>query len=371
MQKKTLVVIGGGAAGHQIAYDLQKLLDVTLVDPKAYWEVPMALPRLLVEPAALPARMTYASFLPDVRHVQGKAVGISDHAVVVDLGSREETVRFDFAVLATGSRYIDPLIKAEVSTEGERGAQIKAAHERIKQARRVVVAGGGPVGVETAAELRQTFPGIEVTLVHGGGKLLDTAPNKFGQWAADELKRVGVDLRLGDTVVAPAIGLQPIDGRVRTRNGAVIDADVVVWAAGTKPNTDFVSASWPALVQTNGLVKTDEFLRVENHPNVFIAGDITNLPEGRLAITAGFHVPSIVASIKAMLKAGSPAEAQLKRYSPKLPGKGMGKLMVVTLGRRDGLTSLPFGQFRAAFIARKMKSENMFVAQSRKAVGLA
>ena len=70
------------------------------------------------------------------------------------------------------------------------------------------------------------------------------------------------------------------------------------------------------------------------------------------------------------VREGPPASVKLTPYKPKIPGKGLGKLMVVTLGRRDGLTSLPFGQFRAPFMARNMKSENMFVAKYRKAVGL-
>lgn len=52
--KKTVVIIGGGAAGHQIAYQLRDVARVILVDPKTYWEVPTALPRLLADPKSLP-----------------------------------------------------------------------------------------------------------------------------------------------------------------------------------------------------------------------------------------------------------------------------------------------------------------------------
>lgn len=60
---RSLVVIGGGIAGHAIAYRLKSLFTVTLVDPKTYLEVPMAAPRLLVDPDALQARIPYAEFL--------------------------------------------------------------------------------------------------------------------------------------------------------------------------------------------------------------------------------------------------------------------------------------------------------------------
>ena len=44
--------------------------------------------------------------------------------------------------------------------------------------------------------------------------------------------------------------------------------------------------------------------------------------------------------------------------------------MIVTFGRRDGVSSLPLNQFRASFIARRMEAESMFVDEFRKAVGL-
>ncbi|MBA5604117.1 FAD-dependent oxidoreductase [Duganella sp. FT3S] len=256
MLKKKLVVIGGGSAGHKIAYLLQDTLDVTLVDPKTYFEVPMALPRLLVEPNALPAQLRYQHFLPGVRHVQGKAVSIAARSVVVDTGAGSVTIPFDFAVVATGSRCVDPLIKAEVAGEGARRAQIADAQQRLKTARSVVVAGGGPVGVEIAAELCESFPRLSVTLVHGAGQLLERAPSKFGDWALGRLIAMGARVLLDDPVTQPAIGTQPVDGKVRTKGGKLLDAGLVIWAAGARPNTGFVAASWPALVQDDGLLLT-------------------------------------------------------------------------------------------------------------------
>src|SRR5882757_8191026 len=98
-----LVVIGGGMAGHLIAHSMQSAMNVTLVDPKTYIEVPMALPRLLVEPEGLPARLPYAQFLPDAHLVQGRATAISDRSVeVVGAAGQVRTIPFDYAVVATG-----------------------------------------------------------------------------------------------------------------------------------------------------------------------------------------------------------------------------------------------------------------------------
>lgn len=372
MVKKKILVMGGGATGHQIAYQLRDTADVTLVDPKTYWEVPMAVPRLLVEPDSLPARLRFDSFLAGAAHVQGKVVKLAEGAATVALeNGTQQVLPFDYAVIATGSRTIDPLIKAQAKTESERAAEIAAMNTRLRAARAVVVAGGGPVGVETAAELAETFPHMKVTLVHGADRLLERAPSKFPAWAEKTLKAHGVTLVLNEMVSAPGLGQQPTDGKVQTASGKVIEADTVIWAAGVKPLTDFVASSWPAAVQADGFLKTDAYLRLEGHPNVFVAGDVTNLPEARLAIIGGLHVKSVVANLKTLVSADAPETAKLKPYKPAPPGKGMGKMMIVTLGRKDGLSSLPFGQFRASFIARKIKSQDMLVGMMRKAVGQA
>ena len=371
MAKKSILVIGGGVAGHQIAYQLREVAEVTLVDPKTYWEVPMAVPRLLVEPEGLAAQIAYSSFLGATRHVQGRVTTLTDASAKVTLANGlEQTLSFDFAVIATGSISVDSIIKAQASTIEERATELNTVHARLRVARSVVVVGAGPVGVEIAAELRETLPHLSVTIVHGQDHVLANAPAKFAGWAEEYLRSKTVNLVLGDTVKTPSTGNQPEDGIVVTASGRSLPADVVIWAVGVRPVTDFVAHSWPDAVQANGLIKVDAFLRVLSHNNVFAVGDVTNLPENRLAIIAGLHVKSVVANLKRLIKTDAPSEAELKPYRPALPGKGVGKLMIVSLGRGDGLTSLPFGQFRSSFLARKIKSHDMLVSMSRKSLAL-
>lgn len=371
MSKKSILIIGGGAAGHQIAYQLREVAKVTLVDPKTYWEVPMAVPRLLVEPESLAARIPYASFLNNAEHIQGRVTALTDCRAKVKLPDGvEKELAFDYAVIATGSASLDPIIKAQAPTQAERAAELKALNARLRAARSVVVVGAGPVGVEAAAELRESLPGVKVTLVHSEERVLERAPGKFAGWAEKYLSSKGVKLVLGESVTTPSISSQPEDGRVVTATGRVLQADAVIWAAGMRPVTTFVANSWPDTVESNGLVKVDPYLRVVGHSTVFAVGDVTNLPENRLAIVAGLHVKSVVANLKRLITAPTPSQVQLKVYKPALPGKGVGKLMIVSLGRADGLTSLPFGQFRASFLARKIKSHDLLVGMSRKAVGL-
>lgn len=320
MTKKSVLVIGGGAAGHQ--------------------------------------------------HVQGRVTALTDtSATVGSADGLEQKIAFHYVVVASGSASLDPLIKAQARTEAERAAELKALHSRLRAARSVVVVGGGPVGVETAAELRETLPHVAVTLVHGESRVLDKAPDEFAGWAGKYLRSKGVKLVLGETVTTPPISAQPQDRKVVTSTGHVLQAEALIWAADIRPVTSFVAASWPDAVQPDGLVKVDSSLRVAGHPTVFAVGDVTNLPENRLAIVAGLHVKSVVGNLKRLIGAQVPSQTKLKVYKPTLPGKGTGKLMIVSLGRSDGLTSPPFGQFRASFLASKIKSHDLLVGASRKAVG--
>jgi len=368
---RQLAVIGGGVAGHKIAFAMRETMAVTLIDPKTYFEIPMAFPRLLVEPDALRARLPYRDFLSGARHIQGHATAIADGALTVALHNGcNEHLAFDHAVIAVGSRYCDPLIKAEAPTEKERADEIIAAHTHIKKARSVVIAGGGAVGIEVAGELVETLPMVKVTLVHAGPKLLEIAPTKFSGWAMAFLRSRHVECVLGDPVVSPAVGTQPTDGVVVTALGRRIAADAVVWAVGIKPATEFVATSWPEDVEPDGRIKVDRFLRLEGHPSVFAIGDTTNLAEGRFGLIARFHGNSVVANLKRLAHAPDPKQAKLRPYWPKTPGSMLGRMMIVTLGRRGGLSSLPFGQFRAPFIAREIKAKDMLVGLYRKGVGL-
>ena len=67
-------------AGHRIAYALQREADVTLIDPKDFFEVPMAVPRMLVEPdRARDAIIPYTEFLPNVARAEIEQCGHLPH----------------------------------------------------------------------------------------------------------------------------------------------------------------------------------------------------------------------------------------------------------------------------------------------------
>ena len=71
-----------------------------------------------------------------------------------------------------------------------------ASSKQVKVAKRVAVVGGGPTGVELAAELRVEYPDMEVTLVHGSEHLLTPDLTAKGQARLQDMLTKDFKIRL-------------------------------------------------------------------------------------------------------------------------------------------------------------------------------
>jgi NADH dehydrogenase FAD-containing subunit len=212
-----VLVIGAGYAGAVCAATLAAanaadaaananttppLLTVTLVDPRDHLDSAFTHARALVEPsiagrALLPLDAMRALPSDTVRRVRASVVALpNDKEAKLSDGS---TVAFDYAVIAAGSSYAFGKSAPQGSTTGrkERLAEIEAAaalffpsSEGAAAASssaknlRVLVVGGGPLGVEAAAELLTDAPAVgSVTLVQSSDRLLPSLPCRAGTLA--------------------------------------------------------------------------------------------------------------------------------------------------------------------------------------------
>jgi NADH dehydrogenase FAD-containing subunit len=162
----TVAIYGAGIAGAILASRLAGDFDVTLVAPTDYFEVPMAMPRLAVRPAlADKAVISIAEALPKVDHVRGRLAELTPAGGLVDTadGTRR-MIAGDITVLATGSRFTSSLMRPLAGSMMERRAIFHRLTASLAAAQRIVVVGGGPIGVEIAAEIVETWPGRSVTM---------------------------------------------------------------------------------------------------------------------------------------------------------------------------------------------------------------
>jgi NADH dehydrogenase len=148
----------------------------------------------------------------------------------------------------------------------------------------VVIAGGGPTGVELAGGmveliehvLRHDFPRLDlrrarVVLVEMGDTLLPPFHPKLGAKAKATLERRGVEVLLGTTVDQVHRTSVVVSGPM-LGEGAVIPAHTMVWAAGIRasPLADALDlANGPA-----GRIPVGDDLSLPGHPEVFVIGDL-------------------------------------------------------------------------------------------------
>jgi NADPH-dependent 2,4-dienoyl-CoA reductase/sulfur reductase-like enzyme len=130
---------------------------------------------------------------------------------------------------------------------------------------RVVVAGAGWIGLETAAAARTAECAVTV-LEPQPGALHDQVGPELGAVFADLHRAHGVEFRFGEK----AVEFRP--GMVITSAGAEVPADILVVGIGAAPNDGLAAR---AGLETGNGVLTDEALRTSD-PNIFAAGDVAN-----------------------------------------------------------------------------------------------
>ncbi|MGH3760612.1 NAD(P)/FAD-dependent oxidoreductase [Actinophytocola sp.] len=150
--------------------------------------------------------------------------------------------------------------------------------ESLAAGGRVVVVGAGWIGLETAAAARSKY-GCEVTVVEPQPTPLHAVLGaELGNVFADLHRKHGVGFRLG-TGVTEFTGDAKVSG-VRTDDGSVLPADVVIVGVGARPNTELAAEAGLAVDGETGGVVVDARLRTED-PDVYAAGDVASFPSER------------------------------------------------------------------------------------------
>jgi NADH dehydrogenase len=206
-------------------------------------------------------------------------------------------------------------------------------HKRDPHESTIVVIGGGPTGVEMAGALtsmagdllHQDAQDLHVVLVEALPRLLNNFSAKSGERALKDLRRRGVDVRLGAMVASAD------DEGITFKDGTRIDAKTIVWAAGVKANA--LGERLGLEVARGGAIVVDTDLRTPGHENVFAAGDgafVKDAPVPQLApaaIQGGKHVAK---QIERLIK-GKPT----KRFRYRNKG------IMAVIGRGNAVAELP------------------------------
>jgi NADH dehydrogenase FAD-containing subunit len=326
---KTVLVIGGGYAGSNVAKQLDEYASVTLVEPKEAFQHNIAALRALVDPT-WPARIffPYDRLLTNGRVVRDRAVKVDGERVV--LGSGQE-LRPDIVVLATGSSYPFPA-KSDHPDRADAIAQYRATHAKLSQAGRVMLLGAGAVGLELAGEIAAAWPDKRVTLVDLAERIL---PGPYDERLRDELNRqldaLGVERVLGSPLARPPETTPGELGAFATSTaaGVRIEADIWFRSYGVAPATEYLAGELAAARTGDGYLAVSPELRVAGLSNVYALGDIAAIDDNKAGV-ARRQAEVVVANIKAQLAGGEPTV-----YTPVPPA------IVLPLGPSGGAGQLP------------------------------
>ncbi|MGR7026956.1 FAD-dependent oxidoreductase [Geodermatophilus sp. URMC 62] len=304
---KRLVVIGGDAAGGSAASQAKKRqpdLDVVLFErgratSYSACGIPYWIAGTVEREAQLVARTPeqHRAAGLDVR-MRTEVVGIDvDKGVVhwhdLETGA-EGTEPYDDLVYATGSVPMRPPVEG-IDAHGVYGVQVLddgvALRAELDSGRvqRVVVVGGGYIGLEIAEACR--IRGLDVTVVDLSAQPVGTFDPDVGAVIAEAVRCEGIELVLSDGVAAIDVGP---DGRARavvTQSGRELPADLVVLGLGVRPNVRLAREAGIPL-GTSGGVAVDQRMRTQV-PGVWSAGDcvesVHRLSRQRVVVALGTH----------------------------------------------------------------------------------
>lgn len=272
------VIVGGGQAGAAAATAMREAgfsgrIVLVGAEPHLPYERPPLSKDVLVKPES-----AHFSIHSD-DYYTNKAIEcrFGDAAVHIDVDERRldlasgETLGFDKLLLATGARarsypLLDQLGSGIFTLRTLDDAEALRGH--IWSGRRVLVVGGGVIGLEVAASA--VTMGAEVTVIERGARLMARgAPMPMVEVLTALHREKGVTFELGAELVEASrasnreITLTAADGRV-------FIGDLVVYGIGIELNVDLAISA--GLRVEDGIL-VDEFGRT-SHPCVYAAGDV-------------------------------------------------------------------------------------------------
>lgn len=297
---KKIVVIGGGFAGLNLAKKLtnNKHYEVTVVDINNYHFFPPLLYQVstaFIEASNIsyPYRKLFQK-RKNIRFYMGSLLKVNPELKTVELDTGE--LSYDYLVLAMGTetnffgnqniienalpmKTIDDALKIRnhILLCMERAVRAKSLSEKVRLAN-IVIAGGGPTGVEMGGMLAEMARNIgkkdypestsnvgNIYLIDNGDTLLGPMSTKAQKEAYSVLNKLGVKIQLNTMVK------DYVDGEVLLSSGKKITTATVIWATGVIGRE---VVGLPAETITRGRrILVDEINRVTGFDAIFSIGD--------------------------------------------------------------------------------------------------
>jgi len=253
---------------------------------------------------------------------------------------------------------------------------LKSMGASVRAAKKMVVIGGGPCGIEMVGEMRDANPTADITLVHSGSALLSGKGNqisnpKLHAKLMDRLANRKITTLLGTRVgevvqgtahasMGAAVTVGPCECKLIASNSgnsateftkltseALVDIDLVINAVGSgKPCTEWLANSpLASALDESGAVLCGRSYAVSGfEESIFTFGDCAAGPDAKAGWLLDDAATVVCANIRTLALAS--LTAAKNALPPKLkeaPKDGYTGIILVPIGAKDGAGQLPFG----------------------------
>ena len=274
MKNADVVIVGGSAAGIEAAITAQrqyKLKKILVIRKEKQALVPCGIPYIMGTLGSAEEDVMPVSLLGDAELMIDEVISIDRGAKSITTG-KGENIGYDRLILATGSRPVVPPIPgadlANVFAIRKDINYLKQLRDALKNAKDVVIVGGGFIGAEFADECRKM--GLNVTIV----ELLEhclylNCDEDFCIRIEDSMREVGVKVNT-ECRVASICGEGKVE-YVECDKGLRFKADVVILAIGVAPNTELARDAGIEIGEKRGIL-VDQYM-ITSDPHIFAVGD--------------------------------------------------------------------------------------------------
>lgn len=230
-----------------------------------------------------------------VEHISGRATLRSANTIAID-GS-ERAISADNVIIATGARarHIPG-----IPIDGETVLTSREAIVLREVPRRVVIVGGGAIGVEFA-DIYHSY-GAEVMIVEMLPRLVPLEDEEISQQLERVFRRRGIEYKTGAMVKSVVVsdGAATVAVTDSDGNEAEVECDKVLVAIGVQGNSDDIGLEAAGVDTDRGFILVDDEMRT-NVPGVYAIGDVTGkLPLAHVASAQGVTAVEVIAGLSPM-----------------------------------------------------------------------
>ncbi len=297
MERTDILVLGGGVAGIVAATTAKRCnaqKDVLVLRKEERVIIPCGIPYIMGSLRNIEEDDVPDSVLTDmgIRIKVDEALFIDEKSKMVKTKDGTD-ISYEKLILATGSepiipRWLEGTDLQNVCTIRKDKKYLEGILSKLKTCKKVIVVGGGFIGVEIADEINKLHKDVTIIeiLPHVLAKVFDES---MCVEVEETLRSRGVKVR-NKTGIKKIVGDKKVQG-VLLDNKETLEADAVVLSMGYRPNTQ-LTENTNIQVNEMGFIKTNEFMGTTSD-NIFAVGDCA---ERRDFITGKLN-PIMLASI--------------------------------------------------------------------------